>query len=122
MNRIAIAALVAALGASAPPAAFADQFTLSGSYYRYVDGNGSAPAVSGLRVFLYPLNSDDGSGDDASWSGPVLTDAYGRYFFANVPKGRYVVRAYLGKAIVAEQTIDVAASRSMGPLVIKLPN
>jgi hypothetical protein len=122
MNRRAFAALATALAISAPLAAFADPFTLSGSYYRYVDGNGAAPAIAGLRVFLYQLNDDGSPETQANWSGPVLTDAYGRYFFANVPKGSYVVRAYLGKVVVAEQTIDLSASRNMAPLVIKIPS
>ena len=56
---------------------------LAGSLYRYRSGGPAPVPASGYRVYLYSPST--------GWIGPVVTMIDGRYVFASLPLGRYVM-------------------------------
>jgi hypothetical protein len=85
---------VAAMAQSAP--------VLAGSVYRGGSG-GTSTALVGALVYVH-----GGKVDDGSWTGPVVTDAYGRFaFFGDFAPGRYVLRVFVARKRVWEQVVTI---------------
>ena len=98
---LALVASVALLG-QAP--------SLAGSVYRNTGTSDNALAVGGALVYVRPTdNSTD-------WSGPSLTDAYGRFAFPSLRSGSYLLRIYTGRQLAWQQVVTVPAV--MQPIVL----
>jgi hypothetical protein len=89
---LALAASVALL-AQAP--------SLSGSVYRNTGMSDSALAVGGALVYVRPTDNT------TDWSGPALTDAYGRFTFPSLRSTQYLLRIYTGKQLSWQQVVTV---------------
>ena len=64
--------------------------SLSGSVYQNVSGTSTAKAVAAASVYVHDVNASDPS----AWTGPVLTDSYGRFGFYGLTGSRYLLRIY----------------------------
>jgi hypothetical protein len=106
MTRAELLAGVAAVGAGTR-AGSPSQVT--GSFYRYAPGEADPPPIAGAAVYIRP----DGA---TAWLGPSVSDTTGHFSFSNVPPGSYVLRAFLGRRFLWEQTF-VASDRPIPPVV-----
>ncbi|MEA2719811.1 MAG: hypothetical protein QOJ39_1675 [Candidatus Eremiobacteraeota bacterium] len=89
-------ALVAALALTAqtPPP------SISGAVYRGGAGTTST-ALVGALVYIHPADAPDGQ-----WTGPAVTDSYGRFLFQAVPPAKYLLRVFFNRKRVWEQVVD----------------
>jgi hypothetical protein len=109
-RRFALAGALAA--ALLPQAAAMAQSTpvLAGSVYRGSSG-GTSTALVGALVYVH-----GGKVDDGSWTGPVVTDAYGRFAFGDLVPGRYVLRVFVARKRVWEQVVTVP--NRLAPIIV----
>jgi hypothetical protein len=109
-RRVALAGALAAalLRPAAAPAQ--NHSLLTGAVYRAGDG-GTSTALIGALVYVHGGNLDDGA-----WTGPIVTDAFGRFAFENLARGGYVLRVFVGRKRVWEQL--VSAPGQLSPIVI----
>lgn len=86
--------------------------SLAGSVYRNTSTGASATAVGGALVYVHP--ADDASGP---WSDPALTDAYGRFTFPVLSRGKYLLRVFVGGQRVWQQVVTVPPN-VLSPIVV----
>ena len=87
-----------------------DGVALAGSVYRGGAGSTST-ALVGALVYVRDTRADGGQ-----WTGPVLTDAYGRFAFGDLAPGRYVLRVFVARKRVWEQVVP--APGQLSPIVV----
>jgi hypothetical protein len=108
---LSLAASAALLGAHVN--ALAQAPSLAGSVYRNANTGNYANAVAGAYVYVHRA---DASGD--TWTGPALTDRYGRFVFPSLDRGPYLLRVFVGSRRVWQQTVTVPATLS--PIVVPI--
>lgn len=69
---------------------------ITGSLYLYNSSGGNPIPLSGYEVYLYDMQSQ-------KWSGPSMTDAYGRYAFYGVQVGRHLIQIYQSETYWRQQ-------------------
>jgi hypothetical protein len=85
---------------------------LVGAVYQYRGGNSStSTALAGALVYVHTAASTDGD-----WIGPIVTDAYGRFTFAQLYRGRYVLRVFRGSKSVWQQEVTVPGK--LPPIIV----
>jgi hypothetical protein len=89
--------------AAAPP-------SLTGAVYRGTSGTTSTSIVGAL-VYVHAS-----SADPTTWTGPIVTDSYGRFAFAGLTPGKYVLRIYVSRKRVWEQVVTVPGT--LPPIVL----
>lgn len=99
--------LVAGVGALAQKVSF------SGTLYQYRSDRDHPTPIPNLRVFLLEPSS-------GKWTGPVLTDSYGRFAFYDLQAGRYVLKIYRSadtRSLVWQQ--EAAVPGQLPPIVLR---
>lgn len=105
-----VAGALAALIAMQAPV-LADDPSLAGSVYQNARVGNSANAVAGAYVYVHTASEVSGA-----WTGPALTDAYGRFTFPKLGAGTYLLRVFIGNQRVWQQTVNVPGK--LPPIVI----
>lgn len=94
-------------------AAQSESVSITGSLFLF-NASGKAPIpLAGYEAYLYHSESK-------KWSGPSITDAYGRYAFQGLQEGRHLLRVYMAGRDWRQQVWqqEVSAPGEIRPIVL----